>query len=238
MTKHMEMLQHKGLRRYLPETRWLTRRRMLKMLRSYSSIFVKPNKGSGGTGIIRAKRMGKVYEVRSGQKQKYVRLRSVYKAVGFFRKRSQRYLVQRGLRLAKYRGTIFDVRIYMQKPKSKWQISGKVARVAAPRLFVTNYQKGGHAETLSKVLKALFPKNRRKVINRLKLINKLSHSIARTLSKRHATREFGIDIAVEKNGRLWILEANSKPRHMLFTQLPDKSKLRRILRNKRIIKNR
>jgi glutathione synthase/RimK-type ligase-like ATP-grasp enzyme len=207
------------------------------MLRSYSSIFIKPNKGSGGSGIIRAKRKEKVYEVRCGQKRKYVRARSIYKAIKIYRKSSQRYLVQRGLRLAKYKGAIFDVRIYMQKPESEWMISGKVARVAAPRKFVTNYQKGGHAASLRKVLTTLFPNNRNKVKSRLERIEKLSYSIAKTLDERHSLRELGVDLAIEKNGRIWIIEANSKPGHMLFTQLRDKSQLNIIMNNKRLIYN-
>jgi glutathione synthase/RimK-type ligase-like ATP-grasp enzyme len=239
MKKYKEMLQRRVLRPYLPETRWLSRNRTYKMLRSYTSIFVKPNTGSGGSGIIRAKRKGKVYEVRCGQKRKYVRSQSVYEAIKFYRKSSRRYLIQRGLRLAKYKGVIFDVRIYMQKPESKWMISGKVARVAAPHKFVTNYQKGGHAESLRKVLSSLFPNNSEKVKSRLERIDQLSYTIAETLDEQHNLRELGVDLAIEKNGRMWIIEANSRPGHMLFTQLSNKSYLKTIMKNKRLIyKNR
>jgi hypothetical protein len=235
MQKYKEMMQQQVLRPYLPETHWLTRRRTLRMLRSYSSIFIKPDKGSGGSGIIRAKRKGERYEVRCNQERKYVRAQSIYEAIKFFRKSSQRYLVQRGLRLAKYKGAIFDVRIYMQKPELEWMISGKVARVAAPRKFVTNYQKGGHAASLREVFSTLFPNNRDKVESRLEQIDQLSYTIARTLDEQHSLRELGVDLAVDKTGRLWIIEANSKPGHMLFTQLRDKSELNTILKNKRLI---
>jgi glutathione synthase/RimK-type ligase-like ATP-grasp enzyme len=236
MKKHNEMLRQRIFRPYLPETHWLTPARTLRMLKSYSSIFIKPNHGSGGTGIIRAKRKRNGFEVRCGRKRKYAGSQSLYKAISSFRKQSKRYLVQRGLQLATYKGTIFDIRVYMQKPKSKWIVSGKVARVAAPHRFVTNYQKGGHAESLRKVLSKLFKNNRSKVKSRIYQIERLSYRVAETLSKQHAIRELGIDIALEKNGRLWIIEANSKPGHMLFTQLRDKTKIRRIMRYKRVIK--
>jgi glutathione synthase/RimK-type ligase-like ATP-grasp enzyme len=235
MQKYKEMMQQHVLRPYLPETHWLTRRRTLKMLRSYSSIFIKPDKGSGGSGIIRAKRKGERYEVRCNQERKYVRAQSIYEVIKFFRKPSQRYLVQRGLRLAKYKGAIFDVRIYMQKPESEWMISGKVARVASPRKFVTNFQKGGHAASLREVLSTLFPNSGNKVNSRLERIEQLSYIIAKTLDKQHSLRELGVDLAIEKNGRIWIIEANSKPGHMLFTQLSDKSELNTILENKHLI---
>ncbi|MFC7442584.1 YheC/YheD family protein [Laceyella putida] len=236
MIKHREMLKHPVLRRYLPETHWLTPVSHLQMLRSYSSIFVKPNHGCGGAGIIRVERKRNGYEVRFGQKRKYVSSDSVYSAIRSHQKPSQQYLVQRGLRLAKYRGSIFDIRVYMQKPYSKWVISGMLARVAAPNRYVTNYHKGGHGESLNKVLSHLFRNNRRKVNHTLNEMANLSSIIAETLNKRHSgIRELGIDFGIEKSGRLWIIEANTRPGHKLFNQLPDKKMLFIIKKNKRLI---
>jgi glutathione synthase/RimK-type ligase-like ATP-grasp enzyme len=236
MIKHKEMLQRSVLLQHLPETHWLTPARTLRMLKSYSSIFIKPNHGSGGSGIIRARRIRNGYEVRCGHKRKVIGSGSMYKAIQSFRKPSQKYLVQRGLRLAKYKGSIFDARIYMQKPESDWIISGMVARVAAPNRYVTNFHKGGHAKPLPKVLSTLFENDSRKVKESLNKIRKLSYIIAETINEHHSIRELGIDLGIEKNGRIWIIEANSKPGHKLFTQLPDKTMLNRIIANKRLIK--
>jgi hypothetical protein len=235
MKKHKEMLQRPELHQYLPETHWLTPSSTLRMMRTYSSLFIKPNNGSGGTGIIRAKRTHNGYEVRCGQSHKHVGTNSLLKAIQSYQKPSQKYLVQRGLRLAQYDGSIFDIRIYMQKPESIWIISGMVSRVAAPNQFVTNYHKGGHAEPLLKVLSTLLANNSSKVNDCLNRITKISYIIAETINKRHSIRELGIDLGIEKNGRLWIIEANSKPGHMLFTQLPDKAMLHTIMRNKHLI---
>ncbi|NEW06803.1 YheC/YheD family protein [Paenibacillus sp. SYP-B3998] len=236
MIKHKELLQRPALRKYLPETHWISPARTLRMIRSYSSIFIKPNKGSGGTGIIRAKRIRNVYEVGCGQRRKMVGPASLYRAIQSFQKPSQRYLVQRGLQLGRYKGSIFDVRIYMQKPKSRWVISGMAARVAAPNRFVTNYHKGGHGESLDKVLLHLFGNERRKVNDRLSKISDLSYSIATTINEHHSIRELGIDLGIEKSGRIWFIEANSKPGHMLFSQLPNKTMLNTIMKNKRLIR--
>lgn len=235
MKKHIEMLRHPALRDHLPETYWITPARTLRMLGRYPSIFIKPNHGSGGTGIILVKRTGNTYEVRCGRKRKVVGPDSLFKAIQSFRKPSQRYLVQRGIRLAKYNGSIFDARIYMQKPKAEWIVAGMVARVAAPKQYVTNYQKGGHGEPLPEVLSALFANDRSKVNDCIDRITKLSLIIAETINQRYAIRELGIDFGIENDGRIWIIEANSKPGHMLFTQLPDKTLLHRILSNKRLI---
>ena len=235
MTKHKEMLQKSVLRPHLPATRWMTDSSTLRMLKTYPTVFIKPDKGSGGSGIIRAKRLRKGYEVRYGSIQKVVRLHSVLKAIKSYRKSKHRYLVQEGLQLAKYHGVIFDIRIYLQKPKHKWIIAGMAARVAAPHKYVTNYLKGGHAAPLHQVLLSLFGNNRTKVNACLRRITKLSIIIAKTVNKRHSIHELGVDLAIDKNGRIWIIEANSHPGHMLFTQLSDRSMIRTIKRNKKRI---
>jgi len=235
MKKHKEMLQIPVLRPHLPKTYWMTKSRTLRMLKTYSSVFIKPNHGSGGNGIIRVKRLGKRYEVRSGSSLKIAKRSSILKAIRSYRKSKHRYLVQKGLRLGKYHGKIFDIRVYLQKPKHKWMISGMVARVAAPHKFVTNYQKGGHAKPLRRVLKSLFHHNQSKVDACYRKIKKLSIVIAKTVNKRHSIHELGVDIAIDKKGHIWIIEANSRPGHMLFTQLSDHTMIRTIMKNKRSI---
>lgn len=237
MLKYRLMLKNPGLRKYLPKTHWLTRKSVFKMLRSYSSVFIKPNHGSGGRGIIRIRRKQNGYEVRYGRKRKIVSRHSLYKMIQSCQKASRKYLVQRGLQLAKYKGSIFDIRVYMQKPHSKWGISGMVARVAAPNHYVTNYHQGGRGKSLEKVLINTLQSNRSKVNATKKQIEKLSYQIAKTLGGRYShLRELGIDFAIEKNGRIWILEANTRPGYRLFAQLPDKTMIRKIRKNKRLIR--
>ncbi|WP_339275551.1 YheC/YheD family protein [Paenibacillus sp. FSL W8-0426] len=235
MRKYKEMLRNPVLRPYLPETHRMTKSRTLRMLKTHSSLFIKPNHGSGGSGIIRVKRLRRGFEVRCGSSRKMVRRSSVLKVIHSYRKSKHRYLVQKGLRLAKYHGVIFDIRVYLQKPKNHWMIAGMVARVAAPHKFVTNYHKGGHAKSLRRVLFSIFKHNHAKVNAYERKIKKLSISIAKTVNKWHSIHELGVDLAIDKKGRIWIIEANSHPGHMLFTQLSDRTMIRTIMANKRSI---
>ncbi|AIW42300.1 MULTISPECIES: YheC/YheD family protein [Paenibacillus] len=235
MIQYKEMRQHPILRSHLPETRWISNARTLRMLDTYRTVFIKPNYGSGGTGIIRAKKLGRKYEIRCGSSRRVVRSHAVRRAVRTYRRPHRRYLVQQGLKLAKYKGSIFDARVYMQKPESEWVISGITGRVAAPRKVVTNYRKGGHAAPLSKVLLRVFKNDRTKMKEILDQITELSRIIADTIDTNHPVRELGIDLAIEKSGQIWIIEANPHPGHMLFRQLPNHKMIRNILRNKRRI---
>lgn len=236
MKKYKEMIETPVLHPHLPETRWMTDSRTLQMLNNYSSIFIKPNHGSGGSGIIRVKRLSKEYEVRCGSSKKKVKDQDVLKAIKSFRKSKHRYLVQQSIKLAKYKGNIFDIRIYLQKPYHNWMITGMVARVAAPHKFVTNYLKGGHAEPLPKVLLSHFKKNQTEVEACIRKIEELSITIAETVNKWNLVHELGVDLAIDKNSHIWIIEANSHPGHMLFTQLSDRTMFRAIMKNKQAIR--
>ncbi|MFD1175326.1 YheC/YheD family protein [Paenibacillus puldeungensis] len=235
MKKYEEMLQNPVLRPHLPETHWMTNSRTLRMLKTHSSLFIKPNHGSGGNGIIRVRRLRRGYEVQCGSSRKTAGPASVLKAIHSYRKSKHRYLVQKGLQLEKYHGVIFDIRVYLQKPKNDWMIAGMAARVAAPHKFVTNYHKGGHAEPLRRVLLSLFQNNQAKVNAYYQKIEKLSINIAKTVNHWHSIHELGVDLAIGKDGHIWIIEANSHPGHMLFTQLSDRTMIRTIMANKRSI---
>ncbi|WP_230190977.1 YheC/YheD family protein [Paenibacillus sp. CECT 9249] len=233
MGNYRVMLQNRNLRPHLPETRWMTDAGTLRMLGAHSSVFIKPDLGSGGNGIIRVRKLSRGYEVRSGPSRKIVGAGSVLRTVRSSRRSNNRYLMQKGLQIARYQGKIFDIRVYMQKPEHKWVIAGMVARVAAPHKFLTNYHQGGHAEPLQKVLLNQFKNNQAKVDACHRKIEQLSMTIAETVSKWSSTRELGIDLALDKNGYIWILEANSHPGHRLFTQLADQTMYSTIIENKR-----
>lgn len=240
LKKHTEMLQIPLLRKHIPETYLFTMEKVSQMLKSFSSVFIKPNHGTGGTGIIKITNIGNNrHEVRFGKKRQYVQSDSLYKVIRSYQVPSQQYLIQRGLQLAQYRGSIFDIRIYMQKPTSRWGISGMVARIATKNNYVTNYHKGGTGAPLDQVLNRFLKNNKLLVNQKINTIQNLSQTIAITLNRTYPNIcELGIDFGIEENGRIWIIEANTMPGHMLFRQLPDKTMLYTIIRNKMLIRKR
>jgi hypothetical protein len=238
MIKHKLLLKRSKLRPHLPETHWLKASKAKRMLKSYSTIFIKPNGGSGGTGIIRIRKLKSLpgYEFRSGRRRRLVSSASMYRTLRAYQKSKKNYIVQRGLKLARYNGRIFDVRMFLQKPPSGWTISGMAARVAAPQHIVTNQHQGGYGKPLNKVLKRIFGQKRSKVKRCIHVLKEISLIMAHTLDKRFSDiRELGIDLGIDTAGRVWIIEANSRPFHKLFTQLPNKRMLYKIRRNKRIM---
>src|SRR4051812_39969662 len=102
MIKHQLLIRRPELLPHLPETHWLTASKAIRMLKSHSSIFLKPNRGSGGTGIIRIRKrtLHDGYEIRNGRNRKYVSSTSIQNALRAYEKSHKQYIVQRGIHLA------------------------------------------------------------------------------------------------------------------------------------------
>ncbi len=58
MIQYKEMRQHPVLSSYLPETRWISNARTLRMLDEYRTVFIKPNYGSGGDWYYTGQKAG------------------------------------------------------------------------------------------------------------------------------------------------------------------------------------
>lgn len=238
MIKHKIMKKNPSLYPHIPKTKWLTPSRAIHMLKSHSTVFLKPDGGSGGTGILKVQKTstGK-YEIRHGSTRKSVGRHTLSRTLRIYQRSSSKYIVQRGIQLGQYHGRVFDIRMYLQKPQSVWTISGMVARIAPRNRYITNYHKGGQAATLEKALSPLFEGNTEKVNECIENLKHISLTVAGTLNKRFpGIRELGIDLAVDSSRRIWIIEANTRPQHNLFTLLPTKEMLNTIRHNKKKIK--
>lgn len=216
---HQILIGNPRLYPYLPETRLLNAENLQEMLKKYPVLFVKPSNGSLGFGIIKLKvnERGEInYVINRGRG----RLRTQAENAEEFLKKTRKirkdkpYIVQQGLDLATYRGSPFDMRIIYQKDgNGEWQISKKFVRVAAPGSSVSNLSSGGRAEPSKKVMRYLYPK-KDTIEEKNKEIKALCHVIAVTLEKsiNGTFGELGLDIGIDKKGRPYLIEVNSKPR--------------------------
>jgi glutathione synthase/RimK-type ligase-like ATP-grasp enzyme len=234
------MSRHPLLRLHLPETYKYEPNILFSMMKRYSSVFIKPDKGSQGKGIIRVKQLGNnMYQISWGLQHRRAQEDDVLPAIKKLLRPKGSYLVQRGLQLAKYRDRYVDIRVYMQKPNTSWKISGKVVRVAAPSRFVTNYHQGGKPEILEKVLRAIYKDDPSKIQPTIKFIYSLSTTVAKVLDEAFpGIRQLGIDLGIDKERRIWIIEANTNPAFLTFKHLKDKTMYRRILSRRRYIRAR
>lgn len=186
---------------------------------SHAISFLKPLHGSLGLGIVRFLRhqngsvtyemKKKAESVTSGQAS------SVREALQIFRTRfkNRPYIWQEGLNLAKYHERPLDIRILMQRDETgEWKRTKMFARVAKIGDFTSNITGGGDAMPVDEALTECLPKIEQR--NRAKRqIRKLSRQIVEAIESASGRSfgEMGIDLGVDTNGKIWIIEVNSKP---------------------------
>lgn len=234
--KHKLMAKSPKLASVLPATRLLTRDSLRMLLDRYGSVTVKPTSRSGGSGVMRvyAARHGG-YIVHFGAKQRV--LSSADSVYALLRRKLGRStgLVQQTIPLATVGGRPFDVRVMVQRlGRSRWKATAKLAKVAGRGYIITNVARsGGRVLPVSTAI-------RRSELggSRVRSISRRLDRIAlRAVKRLHrhysAIHTVGMDLGVDRNGKVWIIEANFKPAKSLFRRLRDKSAYRRILRYSR-----
>lgn len=210
-------LESAGAERLLPETKLLTsRQELLEFTRRFRSVFVKPAGGSLGKGIWVIQRRGGRYHIIHYGEKRVRRLRNLRSPGYVWRRlqrmrRKRRYVVQQGVQFARYRGRRFDMRLLAQKGgDNEWVISACYARVAPPGSLRSNLDAGGKAVRSSRVMRHIFGRRGPRVLRRV-----LAAGITIAKAMEEATDgvvgELGIDIGVDRAGRPWMIEANSKP---------------------------
>jgi glutathione synthase/RimK-type ligase-like ATP-grasp enzyme len=204
---------------YLPESYLFKNYQMLKSMSSrYSTLFLKPITGSLGKGIIRLeKHPGSSYNCQftnegGARKKEFNSLPAVFTALSG-KLKSQKYQLQQGLELIKAEGRPVDFRALVQKgARGVWTVTSVVARIASTQQFVSNIARGGSLGTVKDALgrSSLNAQQRVSVSSRLR---KASLDIAASIEAQIPNHfgELGIDLAVDEQGKIWLLEVNSKP---------------------------
>ncbi|MDQ0110946.1 glutathione synthase/RimK-type ligase-like ATP-grasp enzyme [Paenibacillus harenae] len=131
------------------------------------------------------------------------------------------YIVQPYLPLSDKEGMPFDIRALLQKnEQGLWRLSGIAARRGAQGGLTSNLHGGGGALPPLSLLEANYGKPHAERL--LEHIHMISEQAAEQLESRFGRfAELGFDFGIEPDGRLWLLEANSKPGRASFRLIGD-----------------
>lgn len=228
------LLGSKEVRPYMLDTQKFSKANLKEMMDSYSMVYVKPEIGTFGNGVIRAEHLKKgkyTYQANTKLKtfQDYESFhRSLQKAT-----KKKSYLIQKGIHLVKYNKQRFDIRVMVQlSPKGVWETTGLIGRVAQPGKIVTNYHNGGKLHEIKKLLSAhLSADDTEKMIGTLK---KLGVNTAKHLHKKYpGFRQIGLDVGFDRTRTPRIIEVNTNPDPYIFNKLSDKSMYRKVMKYRR-----
>jgi len=207
------LLESNELREHVPYTLRLSLSNAEQMLGRYGAVFVKPDVGSLGIGIMKLARAEEGYELTETRNRRqttrsYSTFEAMYRRVREHAKKDM--IVQQAIELDQVQGKPYDIRVMVQrKPGGDWTCNGFLVKVGAPNKIVTNYYQGGKIYTLKKLCGrlGLSDMDLKDLEDRL---TAKSLKIAKTLSVKQAgMHELGIDFALDNNDRLWVLEVNS-----------------------------
>lgn len=221
--------QEPGLQRYLPESHAFTGYDVLRsMAAKHRTLFLKPIRGSLGKGIIRVTKLDNgsyachFSELNGTRRVAYPSLAKVYATVSQRMKR-QKFQIQQGLQIATVDGRPVDYRALVQKGLSgEWGITSIVGRIAGANHFVSNLAKGGTIAPAKVAIarSSIAPGRRGTSLARLRRASvDIAKGVERTIDAHFG--ELGVDLALDKTGRVWLLEVNSKPSKNDNTQLRE-----------------
>jgi glutathione synthase/RimK-type ligase-like ATP-grasp enzyme len=231
--KVMQILQKEAdFHPFLPETELLTHLQdVLKWLELKNEVFLKPQGGSQGKGALYIKKNPELLNhfILTGRDGRNHPLHMEFQNAqdlklwlrSFIGQRI--YLLQEYLSLHTANGNAYDIRSLVQKNRhGYWELTGMGVRCGQSGSITANLHGGGTAWEAAPFLKCEFSKEQ--VKEQLNTLIELSTKIPPVLESAHGRlAELGIDLGIDRNGRVWLLEVNSKPGRTLFTHLPNKT---------------
>ena len=217
--------QEERVTNYLPETFPFTSFSMIEiMLSKYGHVFVKPKNGSLGLGVhqIIYDKYQEEYFCRYQDTEGVNRLRKFTTLEGLFKKvfiqqNLDKMLVQQGIHLLKRDSRSIDFRVHTNKDESgNWQVSAIAAKIAGLGSVTTHARNGGEIKTMAELF----------LPEEATLYTSMLEDAAILLSKALEKNmegiigEIGFDLGIDRNGEVWLFEANSKPGRSIFSH-PD-----------------
>lgn len=224
MRMHRLMHADPLLRKHLPVTRRVQGSGVVaQLVAGHGGVYLKPQNGAQGKGIIRLRR-GKKGVTYTLTTRDYAQVRgraaSVVGALSSLRGRVSlsNYLVQPELDLLRLNGRICDVRVLVQKDvDGAWHVTGVAVRAGAAGRVISNLHGGGRSLRLERLLKSALGADEERIREMKEQIENLAIRIAQVLQRSTpCLGELGIDLGVDRQGRIWIIEANSRTGRAVF----------------------
>ncbi|MED4903024.1 YheC/YheD family protein [Parageobacillus thermoglucosidasius] len=214
--------KHPLSRPYLPDTSFSpTIETAGQFLNRYGEVYLKPANGSHGLGIHHILKKNTKYECRfrdkqgTNRSQSFPTLSSLWKNIFSQQKKLNSYIIQQGIRLIEINGRKVDFRVHTNKnEEGNWQVSAIAAKIAEKTSVTTHIHSGGTVKTIEEI----FPDQSVRG-HILRQLCDAALTLSRCLEEQLQMNigEIGFDLGIDRQHRIWMFEANSKPGRSIFT---------------------
>ncbi|MBW7455069.1 YheC/YheD family protein [Paenibacillus sepulcri] len=209
--KTSALLSHNEIASHIPPTRMFSSDNLRSMLQAHGMVVIKPVVGAGGHGVIKVTREGSGYAYTYyAKKRHFGSFDGLYHSLNGMRK-GRRYLIQKGIRLATIKGRPIDYRVkHVKQADGSWAITAIVGRLARQGLFVTNLCRGGTRLNGSEGIRLSVSSNA--VAGKKQQMRRLTRLSTEVLERQFpGIGQLGFDYGIDKNGKIWIFEVNTRP---------------------------
>ncbi|WP_062352343.1 YheC/YheD family protein [Bacillus kwashiorkori] len=201
------------LKRYLLDGEQLTSQQLATFFHQYSTVFLKPIFGSKGVGIFRVTKRNHSMIIETPENTIY-ETNDFNKLWEYLQSKinPNDYIVQEEIKLIQLDEQYIDFRVLTNKiTDEKWQITSIVARLSEKGKYITNLAQGGKKMSPYSLLLKVFGTPQANTI--FSLMKELTLSIAYHLNEQLTDQfcELGVDIGVSSDGKVKLIEINSKP---------------------------
>lgn len=217
----------RSIRSHLPETNILTRTSLERFLSKHRTVYVKPNYGQCGYGVIKVRVSSKGYAF-IREHGNVVRCKSLDE---LFSKIKSPYvqIIQKSIKLAKIHDRPCDIRVLMMRnARRKWQCVGMLTKVAGDGWIITNKRGNGTVLTVEETMQQSLGMDDTEIQTVKDEMKKLGYAICKRFDDYNLYRQIGIDMGIDRDGNIWIIEENTGPGWTLFKRIKDKSMYRTI----------
>ncbi|MDF2652401.1 MAG: hypothetical protein K0Q73_8206 [Paenibacillus sp.] len=214
---------HTSLRGFLPESRLLQKESELQaFLQQQRDVFIKPiapEHGHSSNGIVRLKHSGDgsvEASYSADLKMNFITFKSFKHSYEWLKPTlaNKTYMMQQTIETEQFMNGVTDIRLHMNKNgRGQWEVSHLLFRIAHNRSHIMPLQ--SMMLTMDK-WKSMVPNEIQRIDQIEQDMIELGFRIGNAMdqSEFHMA-DIGIDLGMEKSGRLWIFEVNPLPTPML-----------------------